>query len=89
MIWLRKLGNVSLQNRTVSRLDNVRRGQRGDHKQLYRTTRGDEARYRGVRIIELRIKLSDRVYLGEICDNFYLVLIGGDKDSQDRDIARA
>lgn len=87
--WFGKLGNVSLQNKIVNRIDNVRRGQWGDYKQLHRVTRGEKARYRGVKIRELRITLSDRVYLGEIGDSSYLVLLGGDKDSQSRDIALA
>ena len=73
--WLEGLSDKSLQQRIWVRLNRVQYGNYGDHK-----------RFHG--IIELRLHFGKgyRIYCGEDDGRLIVVLAGGDKSSQDRDI---
>ena len=77
--WLESLKSERLRYRIVARLDRVELGNLGDHKLL------------GDGLFELRFHFGPgyRVYCGEVDDRIVLLLAGGDKGSQSRDIARA
>ena len=70
-------------NRTVARIDNrlkrVRLGQLGDHRSI------------GEGVFEFRLDFGPgyRIYFGRIGNQRLLLLMGGDKNSQAKDIARA
>ena len=78
-VWLESLKNSRTRYRIVTRLDRVELGNLGDHKML------------GDGIFELRFHFGPgyRVYCGEVDDRIVLLLVGGDKGSQSRDITRA
>jgi putative addiction module killer protein len=66
------------QKRVLVRLRRVEQGNYGDHK-----------RFSG--ILELRFDFGKgyRVYCGEDGNTFVILLIGGDKSSQEKDIKKA
>lgn len=69
--------------RTLARIDNrlerVRAGNLGDHRSL------------GGGLYELRLQLGPgyRIYYGRVSEEFIVLLSGGDKSSQARDVAKA
>ncbi len=77
--WLEALRDTNGRAKIRVRLDRVRLGNLGDHKQL------DEG------VWELRVDYGPgyRVYFAKEENRLILLLIGGDKDSQKRDIAQA
>lgn len=77
--WLAKLKDAMARKRLLARLDMVSNGHFGDHKQL------DE------RLYELRLFYGPgyRVYYTINGGTLVLLLIGGDKSSQEKDIAKA
>ena len=78
-VWLESLKDTRTRYRIAARLDRVELGNFGDHKMLK-----DE-------IFELRFQFGPgyRVYCGEVDDRIVLLLAGGDKGTQSRDIAKA
>ncbi len=77
--WLEGLRDVTGRAKIRVRLDRVRLGNLGDHKQL------DGG------VWELRVDCGPgyRVYFAKEGNRIILLLIGGDKGSQKRDIAQA
>jgi putative addiction module killer protein len=76
--WLFSLRDRINRHRVETRIDRVRQGNYGDHKRFYG-------------IIELRFDFGKgyRLYCGEDGDVLVVLLIGGDKGSQDKDIKKA
>lgn len=76
--WLFSLRDKILRHRVETRIDRVRQGNYGDYK-----------RFQG--IVELRLDFGKgyRLYCGEDGHMLVVLLIGGDKSSQDKDIAKA
>ena len=77
--WLEKLRDVTGRAKIRIRLDRARLGNLGDHKQL------------ADGVWELRIDSGSgyRVYFAKEGKRLILLLIGGDKSTQQRDIALA
>jgi len=77
--WLEGLRDVQGRARIRVRLDRVRLGNLGDHRSV------------GAGVQELRIDFGPgyRVYFGIESRRMVLLLLGGEKSSQSRDIARA
>lgn len=78
-IWLKGLKEIHTRAKILNRLDRLKLGNFGDCKTL------NEG------VCELRIHYGPgiRIYYGRIENKVILLLCGGDKDSQDRDIAKA
>ena len=78
-VWLRELGDRQVQARIMARLNRVRLGNFGDCKAV------------GEGVLELRMPFGPgyRVYFAREGEAVVLLLCGGDKDSQQRDIERA
>ena len=78
IVWLNQLGDEILENRIWVRIHRIQQGNYGDHK-----------RFNG--IIELRMHFGKgyRVYCGEEDSKIVVLLMGGDKSSQDKDIKQA
>lgn len=76
--WLFSLRDKITRHRIEARIDRVKNGNYGDHK-----------RFEG--IIELRLAFGKgyRIYCGEDADTLVVLLIGGDKSTQDKDIEKA
>ncbi len=76
--WLFSLRDTITRQRIETRIDRVKHGNYGDHKRFYG-------------IIELRLDFGKgyRVYCGEDGDKFVVLLVGGDKSSQHKDVAKA
>ena len=76
--WLFSLRDLAIRHRIETRIDRVKQGNYGDHK-----------RFQG--IIELRLDFGKgyRLYCGEDGNTLVVLLIGGDKSSQDKDIKKA
>lgn len=77
--WLYALKDKKTRNRILRRLDRVEDGNFGDHKGI-----GD-----GVSELRLFFGAGYRVYFAEDGDVLVILLCGGDKSSQDKDIVRA
>lgn len=77
--WLEALRDVNGRAKNRIRIDRVRLGNLGDHKHIEQG------------VWELRIDYGPgyRVYFAREDNRLILLLIGGDKDSQKRDIAQA
>jgi putative addiction module killer protein len=77
--WFDSLRDTKLQAAVDSRLARVRAGNFGDHKSV------------GGGVFELRISVGPglRVYYGEQNKQIVILLGGGDKSTQSRDINRA
>ncbi|WP_404790577.1 type II toxin-antitoxin system RelE/ParE family toxin [Altericista sp. CCNU0014] len=77
--WMDNLRDQQGKRRIISRLFRVQQGNYGDVKPI------------GDGLSELRIFFGPgyRVYFGEEAGNMVVVLCGGDKDSQSRDIEAA
>jgi putative addiction module killer protein len=78
-LWLNKLRDREVKSRIRLRLQRVILGNLGDYKSV------------GDGVFELRIDYGPgyRVYFGQDGDRIVVLLLGGDKGSQDRDIAKA
>ena len=76
--WLNDLDRIT-RNRVRVRLDRVEQGNYGDHKSV------------GDGVVELRLFFGPgyRIYLAEDGNTLVVLLCGGDKDTQTRDIAKA
>ena len=77
--WLNDLGDPTTRRRILARLLRVSQCNYGDFKPV------------GKGVLELRFFFGPgyRVYFGEDGDNLVILLTGGDKDSQSRDIEQA
>lgn len=75
--WLYGLQDRNLQRRVVERMDRVEEGNYGDYKSV------------GDGILELRFRVGLRIYFSERENVIVLLLCGGDKKTQSKDIARA
>lgn len=77
--WLSRLKNYAAKGFIRTRLDRVAHGNLGDHRPV------------GGGVHEMRIHVGPgyRVYFGLEGDSLVLLLWGGDKGSQTRDIAKA
>lgn len=77
--WLESIRDKSTQNRIDKRLERLEDGNFGDCKSV------------GDGVLELRLPFGPgyRIYFGQIDNTLVLLLCGGDKASQTRDIERA
>ena len=77
--WFESLRDLKLQAAVDSRLARIRAGNFGDHKSV------------GAEVFELRIHKGPglRVYYGKQGEEIVILLGGGDKGTQARDISRA
>ncbi len=77
--WLQKLRDIKGRARITARIDSAKMGNFGDHKGL------------GDGVSEMRIDSGPgyRVYYAQEGQAIYLLLLGGDKSSQAKDIAKA
>lgn len=77
--WLRSLRDQRAKQAVRARIARVRLGNLGDSRPV------------GEGVIELRIHHGPgyRVYLGRDGEELVILLVGGDKSSQDRDISSA
>lgn len=77
--WLENLKDYTLRARIIRRVERLKQGNYGDCK------------FVGEGVQELRFFFGSgyRIYFAEAEDNMVILLCGGDKDSQDRDIEKA
>ena len=77
--WLSKLADINARARVLVRIERMKEGNFGDLKSV------------GDGVSELRIAYGPgyRVYYTMQADTVVILLIGGDKGSQNRDIAKA
>ena len=77
--WLKSLRDRTTRKRTQARINRIESGNLEDHKSV------------GDGVFELRSQFGPgyRIYFGEVDNTIILLLCGGDKSSQDRDIERA
>ena len=77
--WFESIRDLKMRARIQARLDRIESGNLGDYKSV-----GDD-------VFELRFQFGPgyRVYFGQIGNTIVLLLWGGDKSSQSRDIKRA
>jgi len=77
--WLRKLRDSQAQSRILARIARLSFGNPGDVKPV------------GEGVSEMRVPYGPgyRVYYTQRGDQIVILLMGGDKSSQDRDIAKA
>lgn len=76
--WLFHLKDMVVRHRIETRIDRLKQGHYGDHK-----------RFKG--IVELRLNVSKgyRIYFGEDGNRIIILLMGGHKGSQKKDIQTA
>jgi putative addiction module killer protein len=77
--WLTKLKDIKGKVAILRRIDRIKEGNFGDHKSI------------GSEVSELRITLGAgyRVYYTKKEDEIVILLVGGDKSTQSKDIAKA
>lgn len=77
--WLESLKDAKTRGRIITRLDRLEVGNPGDFKSI------------GEGVFELRLHFGPgyRVYYGEDGNVLVILLIGGDKSTQEKDIAKA
>ncbi|MCH8294561.1 type II toxin-antitoxin system RelE/ParE family toxin [Candidatus Poribacteria bacterium] len=77
--WLESIRDRKTRNRIQARLDRLEVGNFGDYRSV------------GEGVFELRLQFGSgyRIYFGEADNTIVLLLCGGDKSSQARDINRA
>ncbi len=77
--WLNGVTDAKARARIRTRLDRVRLGNLGDHKSV------------GEGVVELREHYGPgyRIYCGQDGEKVVVLLSGGDKDGQDKDIQKA
>jgi len=78
-IWIKDIKEIHTRAKILTRLDRLKLGNFGDCKTLQQG------------VYELRIHYGPgiRIYYGKIGHKVILLLCGGDKGSQERDIAKA
>ena len=74
--WFESISDLKTRTRIQARIDRIESGNLGDHKSI------------GGGIFELRLQFGSgyRVYFGQLGNTIVLLLCGGDKSSQVRDI---
>lgn len=77
--WLQGLSDTKVRGRVKSRIDRLEDGNFGDSKSLGR----------GLRELRLDFNGGYRVYVGEVDRIVVLLICGGDKDTQRKDIKKA
>ena len=77
--WFESIQDQETHNRIQKRLDRLALGNFGDY-----STVGD-----GVFELRIHVGAGYRVYFGEVDNTIVLLLCGGDKSSQRRDVERA
>jgi putative addiction module killer protein len=77
--WIESIKDIKTKRRLDTRLDRLEFGNFGDRKSV-----GD-----GVFELRLDFGAGYRVYYGEIGNIIVLLLLGGDKSTQERDIVKA
>ena len=77
--WLESLNDKSIRFRIKERLDRIALGNLGDHRSV-----GN-----GVMEIKFKFGAGYRIFYGEEGDAMVLLLCGGDKSSQSKDIKKA
>lgn len=77
--WLKSLKDSSTRRRILKRLYRIESGNYGDYKNL-----GD-----GVNELRFFFGAGYRVYFGEDGNTIVILLCGGDKDSQRKDVEKA
>ena len=75
--WLTSLADKTARKRIQTRLSRVEAGNLGDCKQI------------SPGVFELRLRIGYRIYFGKVGDTIILLLGGGDKSSQQKDIQNA
>ncbi len=77
--WLESIRDTNTQDRMQARLDRLEEGNFGDYKSV------------GEGVFELRFHFGSgyRIYFAQVGNIVVLLLCGGDKSSQTRDIERA
>jgi len=77
--WYKNLRDVRGQQKILARIDRMKLGNLGDHRSV------------GEGVTELRISFGPgyRVYFGQEGDEIVVLLVGGDKGTQDDDIKTA
>ena len=77
--WLKSLRDIKTEAKIRGRLERIKLGNLGDCRSV------------GESVFELRIDWGPgyRVYFGQIEQTIVLILCGGDKSTQDRDIRKA
>ena len=77
--WYKKLRDTRGQQKILARIDRLKLGNLGDHRSV------------GQGVIELRIAFGPgyRVYFGQEGEEIVILLLGGDKGTQDNDIKTA
>ncbi|HAM39103.1 MAG TPA: addiction module killer protein [Elusimicrobia bacterium] len=76
--WLLSLKDKEVRARIQVRIRRIEQGNFGDHK-----------RFRGIIEIRLHFGKGYRLYCGEEGNAIVVLLIGGDKSNQDKDIKKA
>ena len=77
--WLKSLRDQRTRKRIQTQIHRIESGNLGDHKPV-----GD-----GVFELRLHFGAGYRIYFREVDNTIILLLCGGDKSSQDKDIVRA
>ena len=77
--WLKSIKDTTTKQRIQSRLDIVERGNLGDHSSV-----GE-----GVSELRLMFGAGHRIYYSCIENTLVVLLVGGDKSTQSKDIVRA
>lgn len=77
--WLNALEDLRGRQKILARLERLRLGNFGDH------------RFLGSGVIELKVDFGPgyRVYRGNVNESLVVLLLGGDKSTQDGDIKKA
>ncbi len=77
--WLLSIQHQSTQDRILARLERLKSGNLGNYRSV------------GGGVFELRLDFGPgyRIYFGQVGNTIVLLLCGGDKSSQTRDIERA
>ena len=77
--WLLSIQDQSTQDRILARLERLKSGNLGNYRSV------------GSGVFELRLDFGPgyRIYFGQVGNTIVLLLCGGDKSSQTRDIERA
>jgi putative addiction module killer protein len=77
--WMESIKDVKTRDRIFTRLDRLEVGNTGDHRPV------------GSGVFELKLQFGPgyRIYYGEDGDVLVILLIGGDKKTQSKDIKKA
>ena len=77
--WFQSLRDINAQAKIISRLNRIANGNLGDYRSV------------GEGVCELKINYGPgyRIYFGQIGSTIVILLCGGDKSTQDKDISQA